>query len=117
MNNGIIAAIMFAEFMNLGVAVMTARNTIVCAGFLYLFILESAEYQTLLLEAGLEKATAPPAAIIVGSVGLHIDKIFFTDHRFDHVSQIFGNGIAKRLAYDLTGVLDGEFNLEVLVPV
>ena len=111
MNNGIIAAIMFAEFMNLGVAVMTARYTIVCAGFLYLFILESAEYQTLLLEAGLEKATAPPAAIIVGSVGLHINEIFFSNDRFDHKSQIFGNRIPIRLAHDLTGILDRKFDL------
>ena len=111
MNNGIIAAIMFAEFMNLGVAVMTARNTIVCAGFLYLFILESAEYQTLLLEAGLEKATAPPAAIIVGSVGLHINKIFFSNDRFDHEPQILGDRIAESFAHDLTGILDRKFDL------
>ena len=111
MNNGIIAAIMFAEFMNLGVAVMTARNTIVCAGFLYLFILQTAKFQTLFFETGLEKATAPAAAIIIGSVGLHINKIFFSNDRFDNISQIFGNRIPIRLTHDLTGILDRKFDL------
>jgi len=110
-NNGIIAAIIFAEFMNLSVAIMTARDTIVRAGFLYLFILQTAKFQTLLLETGLEKATAPAAAIIIGSVGLHINKIFFSNDRFDHKSQIFGNRIPIRLAHDLTGILDRKFDL------
>jgi len=103
--------------MNLGMAIMAAGDTIVRAGFLYLFVLQPAELETLFFHAGLEETAAAAAAIIVGPVGDHVDKIFFADHRFDHVSQVFGNGIAKRLAHDLTGVLDGEFNLEVLVPV
>jgi hypothetical protein len=103
--------------MNLGMTVVAAGDTIIRAGLLDLLILQPAEFQPLFFETGLQKTTTAAATVIVGSVGLHIDKIFFTDHRFDHVSQIFGNGIAKRLAYDLTGVLDGEFNLEVLVPV
>jgi len=102
---------MFAEFMNLGMAVMTASDTIVRAGFLYLFILQAAKFQTLFLETGLEKASAPTAAIIVGSVGLHINKIFFSNDRFDHKSQIFGNRIAEGFAHDLTGILDREFDL------
>jgi hypothetical protein len=102
---------MFAEFMNLGMAVMTARDTIVRAGFLYLFILQTAKFQALLLETGLEKATAPAAAIIIGSVGLHINKIFFSNDRFDNISQIFGNRIPIRLTHDLTGILDRKFDL------
>jgi hypothetical protein len=65
----------------------------------------------------LEETAAAAAAIIVGPVGDHIDKVFFADDRFDHVSQVFGNGIAKGLAHDLTGVLDGKFNFQILVPV
>ena len=38
-------------------------------------------------------------------------------HRFDHVAQIFGHGIAETLAHQLAGVLDRELDLEVLVPV
>ena len=115
--NGIVAAIMLTELMNLGMAIMAAGDTIVRAGFLYLFVLQPAEFQTLFFHAGLEETATAAAAIIVGPVGDHINKIFFADDRFDHVSQIFGNRIAKSLAHYLTGVLDGKFNLEVLVPI
>ncbi len=108
---------MLTELMNLGMAVVAAGDTVIRAGLLDLLILQPAELQPLFFHAGLQKTTATAATVIVGPVGNHINKIFFTDHRFDHISQVFGNGIAKRLAYDLTGVLDGEFNLEVLVPV
>ena len=103
--------------MNLCMAVVATGDTIIRAGLLDLLILQPAEFQPLFFHAGLQKTTTAAAAIIVGPVGNHINKIFFTDHRFDHISQVFGNGVAKRLAYDLTGVLDGKFNLEVLVPV
>ena len=117
MHDGIIAAVMLTELMNLGMAIVAAGDTVICAGFLYLFVLQPAEFQTLFFHAGLQKTAAAAAAIIVGPVGDHINKIFFADDRFDHVSQVLGNGFAKSLAHDLTGVLDGKFNLEVLVPV
>ena len=117
MHDGIIAAVMLTELMNLGMAIMAAGDTVIRAGRLYLFVLQPAELETLFFHAGLEETAAAAAAIIVGPVGDHIDKILFSDDRFDHVSQIFGNGITKSLAHDLTGVLDGKFYLEVLVPV
>ena len=117
MHDGIIAAVMLTELMNLGMAIMAAGNTVGRAGFLYLFILQPAEFQTLFFHAGLEETAAAAAAIIVGPVGDHIDKIFFSDDRFDHESQVFGNRFPKSLAHDLTGVLYRKFNLEVLVPV
>ena len=117
MHDGIIAAVMLTELMNLGMTVVAAGDTVIRAGLLDLLILQPAEFQPLFFHAGLQKTAAAAAAVIVGPVGDHINKVFFTDHRFDHISQVFGNGVAKRLAYDLTGVLDGEFYLEVLVPV
>ena len=116
MHDGIITAVMLTELMNLGMAVVAAGDTVIRAGLLDLLILQPAELQPLFFHAGLQKTAAAAATVIVGSVGDHINKIFFADNRFDHVSQVFGNGVAKRLAYDLTGVLDGEFYLEVLVP-
>jgi len=116
-HDGIITAVMLTELMNLGMAVVAAGDTVIRAGLLDLLILQPAELQPLFFHAGLQKTAAAAATVIVGSVGDHINKIFFADNRFDHVSQVFGNGVAKRLAYDLTGVLDGEFYLEVLVPV
>ncbi len=117
MHDGIIAAVMLTELMNLGMAVMAAGDTVCRAGFLYLFILQPAEFQTLFFHAGLEETAAAAAAIIVGPVGDHINKIFFSDDRFDHESQVIGNGFPKSLAHDLTGVLHRKFNFEVLVPI
>ncbi len=116
-NDWIIAAVMLTEFMNLGVAIMTAGDTVIRTGRLYLFVLQLAEFQTLFLHTGLEEAAAPAAAIIVRPVGFHINKVFFSNDRFDHISQVFGNRISEGLAHDLTGVLDGKFNFQVLVPV
>jgi hypothetical protein len=117
MHDGVITAIVLAEFMNLGMAIMATGNAVIRTGFFDLFVLQPAESQSLFFHAGLEKSAAAATTVVVGPVGDHIDKIFFADDRFDHVSQIFGNGISITFAHDLTGVLDGEFNLEVLVPV
>jgi len=117
MHDGIIAAVMLTELMNLSMAIMAAGDTVIRTGFLYLFVLQPAEFQTLIFHAGLEETAAAAAAIIVGPVGGHIYKVFFSDDRFDHESQIFGNGFPKSLAYDLTGVLYGKFNFQILVPV
>ena len=103
--------------MNLGMAIMAAGDTVIRTGRLYLLVLQLAEFQTIFLETGLEKTAAPAAAIIIRAVGLHVNKIFFPDDRLDHISQIFGNRIPKGLAHDLTGVLYGKFNFQVLVPI
>ena len=65
----------------------------------------------------LEKAAAAAAAIIVRSVGIHFDEIFFSHHRPHRVPKIFGHRIPKGLAHQLAGVLNREFDFEVLVPV
>ena len=117
MNHRVVCAVMLAELMNLGVAVMTAGDTIIRAGFLNLIILLLAELQTLLLETGLEETAAAAATIIVRSVGLHINKIFFPDDRLDHETQIIGNRIPITLAHDLTGILHRKLNFQILVPV
>ena len=117
MNDGIMAAVMLAELMNLGMAVMAAGDTVSRSGSFYLFIFQPAEFQPLLFHSGLEKTAAAAATIIVGPVGGHIHKVFFPDDGFDHVAQIFSNGVPKTLAHDLAGILDGKFNLQILVPI
>ena len=117
MHDGIIAAIMLTELMNLSMTIMAAGDTVIRPGRLYLFVLQPAEFQTLFFLAGLEETAAAAATIIVGPVGYHINKVFFADDRFDHESQIFGNGVAKRLTHDLARVLHGKFNFQILVPV
>ncbi len=117
MNDGIIAAVMLTELMNLSMALKAAGDTVIRTGILYLFVLQPAEFQTLIFHAGLEETAPAAAARIVGLVGSHIYKVFFSDDRFDHESQIFGNGLPITFAHDLTGVLDGKFNFQILVPI
>jgi hypothetical protein len=113
----IAAAVVLAEFMDLGVAVMAAGNAVSRAGFLDLLILEPAELQALLFEAGLEESTAAAATIIIGLVGLHINEVFFAHNGFDHESQVIGNRVPKGLAHDLARILHRKFDLQILVPV
>ena len=117
MHHLITSAVMFAQFMNLGMAVMATSNTIRRLGVLNLLIFETPILQTLILITGLEKTAAAAATIVIGAVGNHINKIFFSHDGFYHKPQIFGNGIAKSFTHDLTRVLSGKFNFQVLVPV
>jgi hypothetical protein len=62
--------------MDLGVAVMASRDAVIRTRGLDLFVLQPSILKPLFLEPGLKK-TAAAATIIVGSVGLHLDEIFF----------------------------------------
>jgi hypothetical protein len=117
MDHLVMAAVMLAQFVDLGVAVVAAGDAVGCAGGLDLLVLDLAVGQALFLEPGLQESAAAAAAVVVGAVGLHVDEIFFTHHGFDHKPQVFGNGIAVAFAYDLAGVLNREFDFQVLVPV
>ena len=48
---------------------------------------------------------------------MHFDEIFFSHNRLHRVPQIFGHRVPKGLAHQLAGVLNREFDFEVLVPV
>ncbi len=117
MNHRVISSVVFAQFVDLGVAVMAACNAVIRARGFDLFILDPAVCQALIFEPGLQESAAAAAAVVVGAVGLHVNEILFAHHRFDYEPQVFGNGIAKTLPNDLTGILNREFDLQVLVPV
>ncbi len=117
MYNGIIAAEILTELMNLGMTIVATRDTVIRAGLLDLLIFQAAKFQPLFFHARLQKTATAAATVIIGPVRDHINKIFLADHRFNHVSQVFGNGIAKRLAHDLAGILHGKFDFQLLVPV
>jgi hypothetical protein len=51
---------MFAELMNLGVAIVAARDAVIGAGGLDLLIFQAAKGQSLIIEPGLQKTAAPP---------------------------------------------------------
>ena len=117
MDHPIAGAVMFTEFMNLRMTVVTAGNTIVRPGGLNLNVLQPAEFQALLFVSRLQKTTPTAATIVIGSVGLHVDKIFLSHHCLYDKAEILGDGIPVAFAYNLAGILYREFNFQILVPV
>jgi len=103
--------------MNLGVAVVAGGDGVVGLGCQDLVGLEIAISTPFVRKTGLQEPAAAAAAEIVGTVGVHVDEILFTDHLFDHETQVFGHGVAEGFAHQLARVLDGELDLAVLVPV
>jgi len=116
-NHTVPGSVMLAQLMNLGMTVVAAGNTVIGAGGLDLIVLQAPILQASFLVSGLKESTAAPAAEIIGSVGVHVDKVVFANHRFDHETKILGDGIAITFTYDLARVLYGELDLEVFVPV
>lgn len=108
---------MVPDIMNLGVAVMATGNTIIGSGGDNLVKFHLAVGPALFREPGLQKAATATAAIVIRFVRGHFDDVFLTDHRFDDIAQIIGNGVAKAFADDLAGILNREFYLQILVPV
>lgn len=98
-------------------AVVTGRNAVVRLCCQNLVCFEFPVATTLFSISCLEKAAAAATAIIIRLIGMHFDEIFFSHHRLHRVPQIFGHRIPKGLAHQLAGVLNREFDFEVLVPV
>mgnify|MGYP001126006280 CR=1 FL=1 len=117
MNHPVMPAIVFAQFVNLRVAIVASGNAVSGARGLDLLVLESAVRQALVLVSGLQKPAAAAAAVIIGAVGGHVNKIFFANHGFDNIAEIFGNGITVAFSDNLAGILDRKLDFQVLVPV
>ena len=106
-----------AELVDLGMTIMASGNAVGGPRGLNLLVFDLPKLQALLLETGLQEAAAAAAAIVIGAVGLHIDKVLFPDHRLDDISKVFGDGIAIAFSNDLTGILNRELDLQVFVPI
>jgi len=117
MHNRVVAPVVFAEFMNLGVAVMAARNTVVRPGSLDLIVFQFTVLQALFFVTGLEETTPAAAAVIVRPVGNHVNEVLCPHDRLDHETQIIGNGVPVTLAYNLARILNRKLDLQLLVPV
>ena len=117
MDNAIPRTVMFAELMDLGMAVVACGDAVIRTGGLDLVVFDFPVFEALFLEPGLQETATATAAKIVGAVGVHIDEVFFSDHRFDHIPEIFGYGITVTLADNLAGVLNGKLDFQVFVPV
>ena len=117
MNGFILAPVMLLHIMDLGMAVVAGRDTVIGPGFGDLLELEPAIVSACLGKAGLKKTAPTAAAEVIRPVRIHVDEIFFTDHRFDDKSKVFGDRIPQRFSHQLAGVLYRKLDLEIPVPV
>ena len=106
MDHSIAAAVVLTEFMYLGMTVVAPGNAIVGFGCLNLIVFQAPKFQAIFFKSGLQKSTAATAAVIIGAVGRHIDKVFLSDNSFDDKTQIFSDGITITFAHYLAGILN-----------
>lgn len=117
MDDAIMPFVMFAELMNLRMTVVAGGNAVIRTGGLYLIVFHLTVSQTFIFKPRLEKSATAAAAVVVGTVGLHVNEVFFTYNGFHNKTQVFGNGVTIAFPDNLTGILYREFNLQVFVPV
>jgi hypothetical protein len=58
----------------------------------------------------LQKTAATAAAVVIGTVGLHVDKIFFPHDGLYDKAQVFGDWVAITFAHNLARILDSKFD-------
>lgn len=117
MDSAVFAAEMMADIMYLGMTVVTAGNAVIGPGLDDLVELDLAVGPPLLGIARLQEAAATATAVVVRLVRRHLDDVFLADYRFDDKAEIIGNRIAKALADNLAGILDGEGDAKIFIPV
>ena len=117
MNRVMFALVMFLQIVNLCVTVVARCNTVIGVRLPDLLEFSFAVIPSGFRESRLQEAAPAAAAVVVGSVGRHVDEILLAHNCLDHIPQVFGHWIAEALANQLAGVLNRELDLEVLVPV
>jgi hypothetical protein len=108
MNGMITAFIVFTEIVDLSMAVVARRDAVVRLGVGDLIEFQFSVLMPSFCIAGLEVPSPAATAVVIRSVRVHFDKIFFSDHRFDNKTKILGNGIPKCFSHQLAGVLNRE---------
>ena len=106
-----------AKIADLGVAVVAWRNTIISPCIPDLIKLHSSVVTPGFSKTGLQITSPAATTVIVGSVRMHVNEIFFTHNRFDDKPKIFCDRITEGLPHKLAGVMNRKRHLEILVPV
>lgn len=117
MNHRVVSTIMLAQFVDLGMTVVTACNAVICPCSLNLCIFNFSIFKALVFKTGLQKTTAAAAAIVIGSIRLHIYKVFFPYNGFDDKSQILCNRVSIAFSDNLARILNCKFNFKIFIPI
>ena len=110
-------AIMFMQIMNLCVAVMARRNTVIRFCIHYLLIFSFAVSASGFGKSRLQKPAAATTAVVVRLVGRHFYKIFRAHNCLNNIPKVLRHRIAQTLANQLARVLYGKFYSQIFVPV
>ena len=117
MNHVVVGAIVLAQLMDLGVAVVATCDAVSGTGFLDLGIFDLTVGEAFIFVARLEETTAATAAEVVALVGVHVDEVLFANNRFHNKAQVVCGFVAVGLTDDLAGILNGELDTKFFVPV
>jgi len=109
--------IVFRQIVDLGMAIVTGRNAVIRLSCQNLVQLQFAVFVTGVNISGLQEPAAAAAAVVIGPIGHHIDKVLFTHNRLHNESQIFCHRVAEALTDDLAGILYREFDAQIPIPV
>ena len=117
MSRLVFPAIMLMQIMNLRVAVMTRRNTVIRFCSHYLLIFASAVFASGFGKSGLKESAAAATAVVVRLVGRHLYKIFLAHNCFNNIPKVLCHRIAQTLSNQLAWVLYRKFYFKIFVPV
>ena len=108
---------MLGHVVNLRMAIVTGGNAIIGRCINNLIVFQLAKLASLFRETGLQIAAAAAATVVVGFVWMHLNEIIFPHHGLDDKAEVFGHRVTKSLPDKLTGVLNGELDLQLFVPI
>jgi hypothetical protein len=117
MNRMIFAFKVFSKIMNLGMTVMARSNAIIGSSIHDLVKFHLPVLTPGISVPGLQISAAAATTVIVGLVGMHVNKIFFSHNGLYNIAQIIRHWISKAFAHNLAWILNRKFDLQILVPI
>ncbi len=117
MSRMVFPTIMFMQIMNLCVAVMARRNTVICSCRHYLLKFAFAVIAPGFGESRLKESSSSATAVVVGLVGSHLYKIFRTHNCFNNIAKVVCHRVAQTFANQLAWVLYRKLYFQLFIPV
>ena len=117
MSRLVFPAIMFMQIVNLCMAVMARRNTVIRLCSQYLLIFAFAVFASGFGKSGLKKSSAAATAVVVRLIGRHVYKIFLAHNSLNNIPKVLCHRVAQTLTNQLAWVLYSKFYFQIFVPV